>query len=171
MNHTAFGEGVVLCLTVYTWYEWFKDGRISLDDERSGRPTTAVTDENKARVHALLNQDRHMSFRTLADQLNISKDSVAIILKEKMQRRKVCSRFVPHFITPEQKQRRVDCCRDFFEICDADPNFLSSIFTVDKSWCFQYGPLTKRQLIAWLSLGEFFLHFAIYFNMRSLNTS
>ncbi len=34
-----------------------------------------------------------------------------------------------------------------------DPNFLTSIVTGDKSWCFQYNPLTKCQLCTWLSLG------------------
>lgn len=154
MVDAGFGEGVVSHTTVYTWYKRFKDGRTSLeDDERSGRPTTAVTDENETRVRALLKQDRHMSLRMLSDKLNISKNSVGMILKEKMHRRKVCSRFVPHFLTPEQKERRVDCCRDFVETCDADPNFLSSIVTGDESWCFQYDPLTKRQSSAWLSPG------------------
>ncbi|KAL3281282.1 hypothetical protein HHI36_004495, partial [Cryptolaemus montrouzieri] len=63
-------------------------GRESLeDDERSGRPSTAVADEQEARVRALLDQDCHMSLRMLADELNMSEDSVALILKEKMNRR------------------------------------------------------------------------------------
>ncbi|KAL3275625.1 hypothetical protein HHI36_020378 [Cryptolaemus montrouzieri] len=58
-------------------------GRESLeDDEGSGRPSTAVTEENEARVRALLNQDCHMSLRMLAQELNMSKDSVALILKK-----------------------------------------------------------------------------------------
>jgi hypothetical protein len=76
------------------FYKRFKDGRISLEDhERSGRLATAITHENEARVRALLNQVRHMSLRMLADEININKNSVAMILKEKMHRRKVCSRF------------------------------------------------------------------------------
>jgi hypothetical protein len=79
-------------------------GKTSLEnDERNGWPTTVVTNENEARVRVLLNQDRHISLKMLAAELKISKDSMAMILKEKMHRRKVCLRFVPHFLTPEQK--------------------------------------------------------------------
>ncbi|XKL67568.1 hypothetical protein PGB90_003059 [Kerria lacca] len=146
MIDSAYGEDVVSHTTVYTWFSWFKKDRESLeDDERSGRPSTTVTNENEARVRALLKQDCHMSLRMLADELNMSKDSVALILKEKMNRRKVCSRFVPHFLTPEQKETRTKCCQDFIETCDTTPDFLTSIVTGEETWCFQYHSSTKRQ--------------------------
>lgn len=77
MIDSAYGEGVVWRTTVYTWFSRFKKGRESLDVERTGWPLSAVTDENEAGVRALLKQDCHMSHRMLADELNMSKDSVA----------------------------------------------------------------------------------------------
>lgn len=53
MIDPSFGEGVISSPTVYTWYKRFKNDRTSLeDDERSGRPITAVTDENEPLVCA-----------------------------------------------------------------------------------------------------------------------
>ena len=43
------------------------------DDLRSGRPTTSQTDENVTHVRDLLNSDRRMSVRLLADTVNIPK--------------------------------------------------------------------------------------------------
>ena len=109
MIDMGFGKDVLSRTTVYTWYKRFKDGRQSLgDDERSGRPSTAVTDDNEARVRALMARDRHMSIRMIADELNLGKDSVATILKEKMHRRKVCSRICsafPHTRTEATSRR------------------------------------------------------------------
>ncbi len=60
-------------------------------------------------MHVLWMKECHMSIQMLADKLNMGKDSVAMDLKEKMHRRKVCSQFVSHFLIPEQKQHCADC--------------------------------------------------------------
>ncbi len=44
------------------------------DDERMDWLSTAVTNENEARVHALMMKDHHMSIRMLADELNMGED-------------------------------------------------------------------------------------------------
>ncbi len=79
----GFGEGVVSCTTIYIWYKWFKNGMHSLEDNERTGWLTAVIDENEARVHVLLMKDHHMSIQILADELNMGKDSVALVLKEK----------------------------------------------------------------------------------------
>ena len=32
-----------------------------------------------------------------------------------------------HILTPEQKEMRVNCCRDFVEMTDKDPDFIKAI--------------------------------------------
>ncbi len=77
-----------------------------------------------------------------------------MVSKEKVHRSKVCSQFVLHFLTPEQKQHHTDCCQDFIEICNLDPRILTSIVSGDKRWwSLQYNSLTKHQSSVWLSLG------------------
>jgi hypothetical protein len=58
---------------VYQWVERLQEGRTSVADEhRSGRPCTAVSDANFARVDALIGENRQISVDTLAAVLNIS---------------------------------------------------------------------------------------------------
>ncbi len=70
-----------------------------------------------------------------------------------MNRGKVCSRFIPHFLTTEQKQVRLICTWDFVETADGDPNFLKSVVSGNESWCYMYNLQTKQQSAVWLSLG------------------
>ena len=59
-----------------------------------------------------------------------------------------------HFLTPEQKIRRVAASETFVEMADSDSNFLNKIITGDESWCFQYDPSTKRRTMEWRGCGE-----------------
>jgi len=67
-----------------------------------------------------------------------------------LRKRKICSRFVPHSLTPEQKDRRIAACRDLIATVDGDPDFFKKTVTGDKTWCFAYDPTTKRQCAAWV---------------------
>jgi len=59
----------------------------------------------------------------LAEEVNIGKDTVRRIVVEDLRKRKFCSRFVPHSLTPEQKDRRIAACRDLIATADSDPDF------------------------------------------------
>jgi len=87
----------------------------------------------------------------LADEVNIGKDTVRKIVVEDLRKRKICSRFVPHSLTPEQKDRRIAACRDLIATADSDPDFFKKIVTGDETCCFAYAPTTKRQSAACVS--------------------
>jgi len=86
----------------------------------------------------------------LADEVNIGKDTVRKIIVEDLRKRKSCSRFVPHSLTPEQKDRRIAACRDLIATADSEPDFFKKIVTGDETWCFAYDPTTKCQSVAWV---------------------
>jgi len=86
----------------------------------------------------------------LADEVNIGKDTVRKIVVEDLPKRKICSRFVPHSLTPEQTDRRIAACRDLIATADSDPYFFKEIVTGDEMWCFAYDPTTKHQSAAWV---------------------
>jgi len=69
---------------------------------------------------------------------------------EDLRKRKISSRFIPHSLTPEQKDRRIEACRDLIATADSDPDFFKKIVTGDDTWCFAYDPTTKRQSAAWV---------------------
>ena len=73
MLKSVYGDNVVTLKTVYKWYERFKSGNESVEDEqRSGRPSTSKTDENVQKVAKLVRSDRRMTVRELTEELNIS---------------------------------------------------------------------------------------------------
>ncbi|XP_012231347.2 protein GVQW3-like [Linepithema humile] len=151
----VYGDDCLSRSKVFEWYKRFKEGRESLkDDARTGRPTTSSTDANIAKIRDLLLTDHHLTCRMIAEEVNMAKTIVHEIIRNVLMKRKVCAKFFPHSLTPEQKEQRVIACRNLIEMTDEDNSFLQKIITGDESWCFQYEPTTKRQSAEWLSVGE-----------------
>jgi len=149
--NAAYGDQALSRSNVSRWYGRFRDGRKNIeDDPRSGLPTECRNDNNVEKISQLLLQTRHLSLRMLADEVNIGKDTVRKIVVEDLRKRKICSRFFPHSLTPEQKDRRIAACRDLIATADSDPDFFKKIVTGDGTWCFAYDPTTKRQSAAWV---------------------
>ena len=93
---------------VYMWVKSFSEGREGVtDEERSGRPATSRIEENITKVRHILHENRLRTVRTIAEQLNIDRETVRKILTEDLDMRKVCAKMVPKELTEEQKQRRV----------------------------------------------------------------
>jgi len=70
----AYDSAAMSRANVYWWYARFRDRREDVkDDARSGRPSTARTDENVESVHHLLTEDHCTTLQMLADCLNIGK--------------------------------------------------------------------------------------------------
>jgi transposase len=81
-------DGSCTCMSerkVYQWVERFQEGRTSVVDEhRSGRPCTAISDVNVADVDALIGE---ISVDTVATLLNISVGSARDIIHETLKYR------------------------------------------------------------------------------------
>jgi predicted transcriptional regulator len=54
-----------------------------------------------------MRENRRLTFRSIAEQVNIDRETVRKILTEDLDMRKVCAKMVPKELTEEQKQRRV----------------------------------------------------------------
>jgi hypothetical protein len=65
------------------------------------------------------------------------------ILKEDLGKRKLCVHFVPHSLTPEQREDGVTSCQDIITMANANNNFFNKIIMGDETWCFAYDPETK----------------------------
>jgi len=95
-------------IAVYKWVKRFSEGIESVtDEERSGRPATSRTEKNIAKVRQIVRENRRLTVRSIAEQVNIDRETVRKILTEDLQMRKVCAKMVPKELTEEQKQRRV----------------------------------------------------------------
>ena len=63
-----------------------------------------------------------------AESLNVPKTVVLRILKEDLGNRKLWVCFVPHSLTPEQREDRVTSCQDIISMSDVDKIFLTKIY-------------------------------------------
>jgi len=98
----AYGSAAMSRANVYRWYTRFRDGREDAkDDARSGRPSTARTDENVESVRRLLTENLRTTLQVIADRLNTGKETVRRIVTEDLGKRKICARFVPYALTTE----------------------------------------------------------------------
>ena len=76
------------------------------NDDRQGRPRTAVTDDNIEKVRDVIRKDRRSGVRAVADEVNLDRESVRGILREELNMRKVCAKMVPKLLSDEQEERR-----------------------------------------------------------------
>ena len=90
---TVYGDNAPSFTTVKFWAAEFKRGRKSLgDDERSGRPKTATADDNIAKFHQMVLDDRRIKVREIAEVMKMSKERVCHILHQDSGMRKLSAR-------------------------------------------------------------------------------
>ena len=148
----VYGTEAVSRKCVYDWFKHFRDGKETTEDEPgSGQPSTSRTLDMSERVRQMLAQDRRVILRLMAEELGISKDTVNTIIREDLGERKICSRFVPHKLTDEQKAKRMETHGNIITMCDQNPSFLRTIVTGDETWCYQFDSESKRQSMEWRS--------------------
>ena len=86
MLRTAFGEDSLSQAVVYQWFRRFKEGCDSFKyDQRSGKPSTARTEEMIAQVKEKIHADRRLTIREISDEMNMSFGSCQAILTEDLR--------------------------------------------------------------------------------------
>jgi len=99
----VYGDSAVKKTAVCRWVKRFSEGWGSVtNEERLGRPATSGTEENIAKVRQIV-----LTVSSIAQQVNIDRETVRKILTEDLDMRKVCAKMVPKELAEEQKQRRV----------------------------------------------------------------
>jgi len=132
----AYGNEVLKRSKVFGWYSRFRDGRELVDDnEGGGRPKSTRTEV--AAVADLVKNDRRIASRMI-ECLNILR-----ILKEDLGKRKLCARFVPHSLAPEQREDRVTSCQDIIAMADDDNFFLTKLLREMRPGVL---PMTPKQI-------------------------
>ena len=91
-----------------------------------------------------MRENYQLTVRSIAEQVNIDRETVRKILTEDLDMRKVCAKMVPKELTEEQNQRRVTICQSLLERQD---DILGSVITGDETWV--YVPETKQQSAQW----------------------
>lgn len=132
----VYGEHCPSYTTIRRWrLRFVGDPWCSLDDSpRSGRP---INRDSIELVREHLGEYPFSSVRVIAAATSIPRATVHSILTEQLGMRKFASRWVPHRLTAEQKQKRVDMSRDLLEsLSGMSERQLSNVITEDESWFF-----------------------------------
>ena len=112
MLEKCFSNDTLTRSKVFRWHECFRSGRESVeDDERSGRPSTAKTDENINKIKGWMTVSRKLTIREIAEELNIVYGSAQDILVHDLGLRRVAAKLVPKDLNFMQKRDRVDVAK------------------------------------------------------------
>ncbi|GBN09142.1 hypothetical protein AVEN_170719-1 [Araneus ventricosus] len=95
-----YDEKVMTGGMIRKWVRQFNDGRTNvLDEARSGRPSV-VNDGLVAKVNEKIRENRRFTIRMLFDEFpQISKTVLYEIVTNRLNYRKLCSRWVPKMLT------------------------------------------------------------------------
>jgi hypothetical protein len=109
----AFGDDAMSRAQAFHWHNLFSEDRTLVEEEqRSGRPSAPRTGDNTARVRELVRIDRRLTVRMIADEVNMNRETVRLILTEKLGMRKMCAKMGPRNLTQQQQDARLNAVFD-----------------------------------------------------------
>ena len=155
MLHTAFGLHCMNRASVFEWHKRFKEGRESVSDDKRCESSKEVrTPELMGQIKNFMDKDCHVSIDTISAQFDVSVGTVHTIVREELNMRKICAKFVPRVNREDQKERRCYDSREMIELFTSDPAVLEALVTCDESWIYCYDPETKRHSSQWKHAGS-----------------
>lgn len=146
------GDNSVSKATISYWFREFRRGRATVKDEpRPGRPVVVTDDFNIERVRKMIDDDPRVTYQEIYDSLKISSASIHTILHHHLGVRKVLCRWVPHWLTDDQKAERVRICRENLKMLnDGGHRIISKILTGDETYVHYYDAPTRQESKCWV---------------------
>ena len=137
-----YGQGAVDVRKCQRWFQRFRseDNRLS-DKPREGRPVLLDNDALRAAVEA----NPMQTVEELARELHVTHSTVHRHLQDLWYVSKL-GKWVPHALTPQQKQQRVDIC-SFLLTRDRREPFLDMLVIGDEKWVLYHNITRKRQWV------------------------
>ncbi|UYV63718.1 hypothetical protein LAZ67_2005416 [Cordylochernes scorpioides] len=99
-------------------------------------------------------QNPRTTLLELEQDTGTSKTTIGRIVTEDLRLKKTPAKFIPRFLTNEQKLCRLATCEDMLEMTRTDPEWKDKIITGDETWVYGYDPETKRQSAEWRGQGH-----------------
>ena len=141
---------------VFKWHMRFSDGRGSLiDDKREGRLSFKTSDVVKNEVRDVIDGDRRLTVREVANKCIISKTTVHEILVQELHMNRICARWVPRMLSEENMTNRTEASRQFLrKFSQSGIGFLDRIITTDETGFHYYDSETKQQSSQWKNVNS-----------------
>ncbi|UYV63717.1 hypothetical protein LAZ67_2005415 [Cordylochernes scorpioides] len=110
--------------------------------------------QNVQKITDLIKENPRTTLLELEQDTGISKTTIGRIVTKDLKLKKTPAKFIPRFLTNEQKLCRLATCENMLEITRTDPEWKDKIITGDETWVYDYDPETKRQYAEWRGQGE-----------------
>lgn len=101
-----------------------------------------------------MEESRAWSVTHLSRLVNIPTDSVRRILAINLGLRKKRAKWIPHILSDEQRETRINYSKMNLCLLQKDKTLLKRTLTIDESWVSLYSPLTKDMAMQWLLPGK-----------------
>ena len=111
--------------------------------EGLGRPRTSTAEENVTIVREMVEEDCHLSCLAISRVIDIEETSVRRILKQELGKKSLCSRWIPHILTDDNKRIRVTCCQEMLNVYSA--RRAKENIVIDEKWIY----LQKNATVTW----------------------
>ena len=136
---------------IHKWFHQFSDGRKSVkDDPRSGRKVTVSMDKSIAAIEEYVMKDRRITVRQVGESFDIGYGTAQDILTNILGMRRVCARWAPGLLVPEQKTVRVQISTELQQrLSEEGYSFLNKVRTCDETWFHFFEPESKQQSSMW----------------------
>lgn len=125
----AFGNVPITVRTIQRWFNKFKAGDISIENEARGRPKNSIENDE---LKNIIESKPSQTLTEVGDKLNCHASTVSRHLKAINKRRKL-DRWVPYDLNEAHKKRRLEICSSLIIRNKNDP-FLDRIVTCDEKW-------------------------------------
>ena len=135
----AYSESAMSKTRVYEWYKRFQDGHEDVEDgERPRRRSSSTTVENVEKVKEMVMNDRRITIREVADDVDISIGSCHEIFSNVLGMKRVAAIFIPKLLNFEQKQRQIEVAQESLNEVNDEAELLKLIITGDETWVYGY---------------------------------
>jgi len=106
-------------------------------------------------IHELILKDCRILAKSIAEQLDISRERVVSIIHEDLDMQKLSAKWVPKCLNVDHKHQRCQLFEQHLEFFRRDPyDFLSRLVTMEEIWLYHYDPQIKQQSMEWRHSGS-----------------
>ena len=145
----TYGEESISRTGVNYWYNQFRQGRQSVTQlGKAGRPKK---NEKSQAIKELVNDMPSASARYIAEQTDLSPNTVIRILKRELGLKKRCLRWVPKILNERQKAERVQYSKEMLKtLTKLNGKDKMLVVTCDESWFY----LSYYHEAEWVAEGD-----------------
>lgn len=142
--------------TIFRWINQCRQDNLTNEKDHSpGRPFSTSKPENVSKVKQIIESDERLSLRLIGEIVDLPKETVRRILHKDLDRRKICSIWVPYDLNDSQRKERVMCCENILKLWNelGENDFSRRFIMTDETWVSFSSVPWRNELKRWSERG------------------